>query len=115
MINRLGNPQPFDPKGSALGEHAQLGTALAEEGTGGYCWQRDLAETFAAPRALEGRHNLPEAVDRPTIAALGQVGLAEVVVRQHVQDDLPADRSERESALGSGHGLVIYAHVVEMV
>jgi hypothetical protein len=115
VINRLGDPQPFDPKGSALGERAQLGTALAEEGTGGYCWQRDLTETFAAPRALESRHNLPEAVNRPTIVALGQVGLAEVVVWQHVQGALPADRGERKSTLGSGYGLVIRAHDVEMV
>ena len=38
------------------------------------------------------------------------VGEAEVVVRQRVQDDIPAGRGERQGALGGGDGLVIRAH-----
>ena len=68
-----------------------------------------------APCPLEGRHGLPEAVDRPPIVTLGLVGEAEVVVRQRVQDDIPAGRGEREGALGGGDGLVIRAHEAEMV
>ena len=56
-----------------------------------------MTEALAAPRPLEGRHGLPEAVDRPTIVALGLVGDAEVVVRQRLQDDLPAGRGERRA------------------
>ena len=42
------------------------------------------------------------------------VGSAEVVVRQRVQDDIPAGRGERQGALAGGDGLVIRAHVAEM-
>ena len=75
MSHRLGNPEPFFPEGTALGEHAQLGMAPGEPGTGGHGGQDDLTEALAAPRPLEGRHGLPEAVDRPTIVALGLVGV----------------------------------------
>ena len=110
VTNRLGNPEPFFPEGTALGERAQLGMAPGEAGTGEHGGQENLAEALAAPRPVEGRHGLPEAVDRPTIVALGLVGYAEVVVRQRVQDDIPAGRGEREGALGGGDGLVIRAH-----
>ena len=79
VINRLGNPQPFFPEGSALGEHAQLGMAPGEAGTGEHGRQDDLTETLAAPRPVKGRHGLPEAVDRPMIVALGLVGHAEAL------------------------------------
>ena len=36
MANRLGNPEPFFPESAALGEHAQLGMAPGEPGTGGH-------------------------------------------------------------------------------
>ena len=74
MSHRLGNPQPFFPEGPALGEHAQLGMAPGELGTGVHGGQDDLTEALAAPRPVEERHGLPEAVDRPTIVALGLVG-----------------------------------------
>ena len=67
-----------------------------------------------APRPIEERHGLPEAVDRLTIVTLGVVGHAEVAVRQRLQDDIPAGRGEREGALGRGNGLVMRAHDVEM-
>ena len=35
VIHRLRNPQPFVPKGKALGERPQLGTARGKEGAGG--------------------------------------------------------------------------------
>ena len=77
VIHRLGNPEPFVPEGTALGERAQLGMAPGEVGTGDHGGQDDLPEALVAPRPLEGRHGLPEAVDRPTIVALGLVGMAE--------------------------------------
>jgi hypothetical protein len=42
------------------------------------------------------------------------VGEAEVLVRQRVQDGIPAGRSQREGALTGGDGLVIRAHEAEM-
>jgi hypothetical protein len=81
VLNRLGNPQPFFPDGPALGEHAQLGMAHGEVGTGGHRGQEHLAEALVAPGLLEGRYGLPKAVDRPTIVALGLVGDAEDAVR----------------------------------
>ena len=114
MLNRLGNPEPFFPEGTALGEHAQLGMAHRRARHGRHGGQEELAEALAALRSVEGRHGLPEAVDRPTIVALGLVGLAEVLVRQRVQDDIPAGRGEREGALAGGDGLVIRAHEAEM-
>ena len=74
VSHRLGNPQPFFPEGPALGERAQLGMAPGEVGTGEHGGQDDLTEALVAPRPVEGRHGLPEAVDRPTIVALGLVG-----------------------------------------
>ena len=115
VSNRLGNPEPFFPEGTALGERAQLGMAPGEPGTGVHGGQDDLTEALVAPRPVEGRHGLPEAVDRPTIVALGLVGYAEVLVRQRLQDDIPAGRGEREGTLGGGDGLVIRAPEVEMV
>ena len=55
---------------------------------------------------FEGRHRI---VNRPTIVALVVIGLAEVLVRQRLQHDLPASRGEREGALGSGDRLAFWA------
>jgi hypothetical protein len=41
--------------------------------------------------------------------------LAEALVRERAQDDIPASRSEREGALGGGDGLVIRAHEAEIL
>jgi hypothetical protein len=84
MIHRLGDLQPFFAKGPALGEHLQLGMAHSEEATGVHGGQEDLTEAFVAPRALEGRHGLPEAIDRPTIITLSPVGEAKGLVRLRV-------------------------------
>ena len=77
MSHRLGNLEPFFPESPALGKRAQLGMAPGELGTGDHGGQEDLTEALVAPRPIEGRHGLPEAVDRPTIVALGVVGSAE--------------------------------------
>ena len=90
VIDRLGNPEPFFPVGAALSERAQLGMAPGEPGTGVHGGQDDLTEALVAPCPLEGRHGLLEAVDRPTIVALGLVGEAKELVCQCLQDDLPA-------------------------
>ena len=74
MINRLGNPQPFFPEGTALSERAQLGMALGEVGTGQHGGQLGLTEALAAPRPVEERRGLLEAVDGPPIVALALVG-----------------------------------------
>ena len=99
MSNRLGNPQPFFCEGIALSERAQLGLACGEPGARVHGGQEDLTEALVAPRPVEERHGLPEAVDRSPIIALVVVGEAEVLVRQRVQDDSPAGRGEREGAL----------------
>ena len=56
MSNHLGNPEPFFPNNSALGEHAQLGMAPGEDGTGEHGRQVDLIEALVAPRPFEWRH-----------------------------------------------------------
>ena len=114
MLHRLSNPEPFFSEGYPLGKRAQLGIAPDKVGTGEHGGQDKIPKALAAPRAVEGRHGLPQAVDRPTIVALALVGYPEVEVGQRVQDDVPAGRGERESALGDGDGLVIRAHDVEM-
>ena len=73
-----------------------------------------MTEALVAPRPIEERHGLPEAVDRLAIVTMGLVDSAQVEVRQRVQDDLPAGRGEREGTLGSGDGLVMRAPGVEM-
>jgi hypothetical protein len=77
VIDRLGNPEPFLPEGPPLGERAQLGMARSEAGTGVYGGQHHLPEVLVTTRPFEGRHGLPEAVDRVTIGALSLVGEAE--------------------------------------
>ena len=67
MSNRFGNPQPFFAQDPAFGERPQFGMAYGEEGMGLHGGQEDLPEALAAPRPLEGRHGLPEAVDPPKI------------------------------------------------
>jgi hypothetical protein len=104
----LGDPQPFFSKGSALSEQAELGMAHGEPGQGDHGGQEKLVEALVAPRPIEGGHRR---VNRPTIVALGLIGLAEVLVCP--QDHIPASRIER--ALGGGDGLVIRAHLVAMV
>jgi hypothetical protein len=113
--NRLGNPQPFVPEGTTLGEHAQLGMAPGKPRTGVYGGEEDPTEALVAPRALDERHGLPEAVDRPPIVALGIVGQAKVLARQRVQYNLPTSRGKDEGALTGGDRLIIRAHDPEMV
>src|SRR6266446_5918555 len=84
--------------------------APGEPGTGEHGGQSSHAEALAAPHPFEGRHGLPEAVDRPTKVALGMIGYAEAVVRPRVQDDIPTGCGQRESTLGGGDGLVIRTH-----
>src|SRR5690349_15348251 len=112
MINHLGNPQPFVPEGTALSEHAKLGMAPGEPGTGGHGGQGDLPEALVVPRIAERRYSLSVAVYRPTIITLALVGEAEEAVCQRVQNDFPASRGEREGALGGSDGLVIHTHGV---
>jgi hypothetical protein len=89
--------------------------ARGEVGTGEHGGQEDLHEALVAPRPIEERHGLPEAVDRPTIVALGLIGSAEAAIRQCVQDDIPAGRGERQGTLGRGDSLIIRAHDPEIV
>src|SRR5262249_42442565 len=115
MRNRFGRLEPFVPEGTALSEGAQLGMAGGEAGTGLHGGQEALPEALAARRTVEEGYGLPEAVDRLTIITLELVGSAEAQVGQRMQDDLPASRRERQGALGSGDGLVIRPHDVEIV
>jgi hypothetical protein len=62
VIDCLGNPQPFFPQGSAIGERPQLGMAPGEPATGGHGGQEELGKTLMTRRTLKGRHGLPEAV-----------------------------------------------------
>ena len=64
VSNRLGNPEPFFPEGSTLREHAQLGMAPGEIGTGGHGGQENLAEALATLRPVEECHGLPKTIDR---------------------------------------------------
>jgi hypothetical protein len=114
VCHRLGNPQPFVPEGTAPGEYAQLGMTRGEVGTGVYGGQDDCTETFAAPRPVEERHGLLETVDRLAIVALGPIGYTEAVIRQRVQNEIPAGRGERDDALDSGDELVMRAYEVAM-
>ena len=70
MSNRLGNPEPFFPEGTALGERSQLGMAPGEPGAGSarQAGRPDRNARGGAP--LEECHSLPEAVDRPMIVTL---------------------------------------------
>jgi hypothetical protein len=113
VIHHLGNPEPFFSEGPTFGERAQLSMTPGEPGTGLHGGQDALNEAFVAPCTVEGRHGLPEAVDRLTIGALDHVGCAEALVRLRVQDNLPAGRGEGEGTLGGGDGLVIRAPVAE--
>jgi hypothetical protein len=114
VIDRLGNPQSFFPDGIARGERAQLGMAFGKPGTQAHSREEDLTAALVTSPPVEERHGRLEAVDGPMIVALELVGFAEVAVRQGLQDELPAVRSERQGALGSGNGLVMRAYEEEM-
>ena len=88
--------------------------APGKSGQGKHSGQDGKTETLVTLRLVEGRHGLPEAVDRLAIVALGLVSLAEEVVRTRVHGDIPAGSGEGERALGGGNGLVIRAHDAEM-
>src|SRR5262245_16705677 len=111
---RLGNLEPFVPEGTALSEHTQLGIVLGETGTGVHGGQGTKAEALMAPRPVEERYSLSVAGNRLTIVALSPVGSAEGMVRQPLQDAIPASRGEPKGALAGGDGLVIGAHGREM-
>ena len=74
MRHHLSDPQPFFPKGLARSEQAQLGMAPGEVGTGDHGGQEDLTEALSAPRPVERRYGLLEAVNRPTIVTLSCIG-----------------------------------------
>ena len=108
----LGNPQAFFPKSPACGERAQLRMAPGQVGTGEHGGHEDKT-ALVAPGLFKGCDGLPEAVNRPTIVALGLIGLTEVLVGR--QDHIPIHCVECEGALGRGDGLVILAHLVTIV
>src|SRR5262249_43907698 len=83
-------------------------------GTGEHGGQ-DRAEARVGPCPVEEGRGLLEAVDRPTIVALGLVGEAEVLVRQRVEDDISARRGECAGTLAGGDGLAVRTPEVEMV
>jgi hypothetical protein len=114
VVNRLGNPVSLFPQGNTLSERAQFAMAQGKMGTGGHGGHEDLTEALIAPNPIEGHHGLPAAGHRLTIGTLEEVGSAEVVVRQRVQDDILIDCGEREGTLGSGDGLIMRTHTVEM-
>ena len=66
-----------------------------------------------APRPIEGCHGFARRSRSPDDNRPGHGDEAEVVVRQRLQDDIPAGRGECQSALGGGDGLVMRAHKVE--
>ena len=87
MSNGRGNPEPFVPDGPTLGERAELGRARGELGRGVHGGKENLTKALVAPRSVEKRPGLREAVDGPTIVTLSLVDIAEGLVRQRVQDD----------------------------
>ena len=98
-----------------LSEHAQLGMAHGEPGTGGHGGQENLAEALVALRTLEGRHGLPEAGYRSTIVTLVFVGKAEVPIRQRLRTTSPLAVASARARWPCGNGLVIVTHEVERV
>jgi hypothetical protein len=114
VIDRLGNPEPFFRESLTLGERPQLGMALGEAASGVHSGQDNLAKALAALRPVKEHYDLPETVYCPMIVALELVGLAEELIRQRVQDTIPAGRGEREGALGGRDGMVMCAHEEEM-
>src|SRR5215831_17577351 len=115
VIDRSSNMQPFFPEAHSFSERAQLGMARGKPGTGKHGGQDDLTEALAVPRTRERGHGLLEAVSGLMIVALVPVGEADVLVRQRVQDAIPASRGERQGTLAGGDGLVIHTTVAEMV
>jgi hypothetical protein len=96
VLDRFGNSDPFFAVGTTLREYTQVGMAPGEPGTGGHGGQDCLPEALAAPCSLKGRDSLLEAVNRLAIVALGLVGEAEALVRERMQNDIPAGRGARQ-------------------
>ena len=104
MSHRLGDPQPFVPELAPLGEVSQLGMAPGEEYTGLHGRQEDLTAALAAPRPVNGRYGLPQAVDRPADSRPGCGRLCPGEVRQGLQDNIPAGLASARARWAGGHG-----------
>src|SRR5262245_43982706 len=89
MRHCLGNPEPYVPNGPTLGERAEFGMAPGELGRGIRGRKENLTKALVAPRSVEKRHGLREAVDGPTIVTLSLVDIAEGLVRYRVEDGIP--------------------------
>src|SRR5262245_35364290 len=106
MRRRLGNLEPLFPQDMAHRERAKLGMAPGEPGTGAHGWEEE-AEALTTPCAVEDRHRVTKAVDRPPIVALSPVCLAPALLRPRLQNDVSTAHGEREGTLTGGDGLVI--------
>src|SRR5215471_7197394 len=88
--------------------------ARGEPGQGERGGQENIAEALSAPRPDEGCHGLPKTLDRTPVVALGLVGSSKILVRQRMQDNIPAGCGERESALSGSDSLVVCSLMIKM-
>src|SRR5262249_52402628 len=94
VSNRLGNPAPLFPAGTAFSERAQLGMARGKRGAAEHGGGGGGSGGPVAPGPVEERDGLSAVVNRPMIVTLEPVGKAEEVVRQCLQANLPTGRGE---------------------
>src|SRR5262245_52334796 len=113
MPRGFGNQPSLLSQGAPFSERAQISMAPRELGTGSHRRQIDLTAVLVALCSLEGGHRLPEGGDGLTIRSLRQVGIAEVLVRQRLEEGLAA--GPRARVLPRSYGLVIGPHTAQIV
>src|SRR4029450_13924299 len=89
--------------------------AHGQPGTGEHRGRGVLAQEIVAPCPFKGRDGLPETVARPTVVTLGNIGAAEELVRQRLQEAIPTRLSECDGTLAGGDNLVVHAPVEEIL
>ena len=110
-IRSPSSPRVTSPQQMSLVRHGSQ-ASQARACTAG---QGDLHRSAVTPCAVEGRHRLPEAVDRPTIVALGMVGVAKVEICQRCRTTSPLAVASARARWRGGDGLVMRAHDEEIV
>src|SRR5262249_44825185 len=89
--------------------------AHGQPSTGEHCWRGILAQEIITLGPDESRHDLSETVARPTVVTLGNIGAAEELVRQCLQDAIPTSCGKCDSTLAGGNNLVVQAPEEEIL
>jgi hypothetical protein len=100
VIDRLRQPEGRLAVHPSLGKRAQFRQAPGQEGTGRHHGEGRKPKALPAPRPAQGRDIPPEYLGGLLMVAQGPVALAQGVMRDDLQADIPQIRGNGQRALG---------------